>query len=65
MMGYWGNGIMGSNWQTIGTFMGVFWIIVLVDLVLLGLWLWKQLQKKKGTEVSYLTHPGVGEFRFG
>ncbi len=37
---------MGSNWQTIGTFMGVFWIIVLVDLVLLGLWLWKQLQKK-------------------
>ena len=46
MMGYWGNTMMAGNWQTIGAFMGVFWIIALVDLVLLGLWLWKQLQKK-------------------
>ncbi len=23
-----------------------FWIVVLIDLVLLGMWLWKQLNKK-------------------
>lgn len=46
MMGYWGNGVMGGNWQAVGAFMGFFWIIALVDLVLLGLWFWKQLQKK-------------------
>jgi hypothetical protein len=24
----------------------IFWIVILVDLVLVGLWLWKQIQKK-------------------
>ncbi len=45
MMGYWG----GGNMMGVGgfaTLFVVFWIIVFIDLVLLGLWLWKQLQKK-------------------
>ncbi len=24
----------------------VFWIVILVDLILLGIWLWKQVSKK-------------------
>ncbi len=45
MMGYWGAGnMMGVG--GLATIFTAFWIIVFVDLVLLGLWLWKQLQKK-------------------
>lgn len=41
MMGYgWGN-IMGG--YGLGA---VIWIVVLADLILLGIWLWKQIQKK-------------------
>lgn len=40
MMGYWGN-MMG--WGGYGS---VFGVIVLIDLVLLGIWLWKQINKK-------------------
>lgn len=40
MMGYWG-GYGGYN--LVGT---AFWIIILVDLTLLGVWLWKQINKK-------------------
>jgi len=29
-----------------GVIASIFWIVILVDLILLGLWLWKQLQKK-------------------
>lgn len=36
MMGYGGYAILGS----------LFWIVLLVDLILLGIWLWKQIQKK-------------------
>lgn len=41
MMGY---GMMGwSQPSVIGT---LFWVVLLVDLVLLGVWLWKQVNKK-------------------
>ena len=49
MMGYWGTrGMMnwGDGLGFIG-FLGVFfWIIILIDLILLGFWLWKQINKK-------------------
>ena len=45
MMGYWeGGNMMGAG--GLGTLFVVFWIIIFVDFVLLGLWLWKQLNKK-------------------
>ncbi|MBI5619923.1 hypothetical protein HY950_03105 [Candidatus Gottesmanbacteria bacterium] len=49
MMGYWGGNMMGwggAGWQTVGSLMIAFWIVSFIDLVLLGLWLWKQLKKK-------------------
>ena len=43
MMG-WGYGnMMGGFWF----FGSILWIVVLVDLVLLGIWLWKQIKKNK------------------
>jgi len=44
MMGY-GNfeNMMGGGFGFLGL---IFWIVILVDLILLGMWLWKQLQKK-------------------
>jgi hypothetical protein len=42
MMG-WNYGGMMTGWGSLGF---IFSLVVLVDLVLLGLWLWKQLQKK-------------------
>lgn len=43
MMDY--GGIMNVAWGF--GFLGlIFWIVLLVDLILLGIWLWKQLQKK-------------------
>ncbi|MCL5433111.1 MAG: hypothetical protein M1524_03285 [Patescibacteria group bacterium] len=48
MMGQWGyQGMM--NWGSAGAFGvlgGIFWIVVLIDLILLAFWLWKQIQKK-------------------
>lgn len=45
MMGTgWGN--MMDGWNGLGFLGLIFWIVLLVDSVLLGLWLWKQLQKK-------------------
>lgn len=32
-----------SGYWLLGSFI---WIIILIDLILLGLWLWKQIQKK-------------------
>lgn len=44
MMGYWGyNGMMGYGIGILGT---IFWLVILGDLILLGIWLWKQIQKK-------------------
>jgi len=43
MMGFGGyGGMMGG----VGIFGSLFGIVVLIDLVLLGIWLWKQIQKK-------------------
>lgn len=43
MMGFGGyQGMMGGA----GIFGSLFGIVVLVDLILLGIWLWKQIQKK-------------------
>ena len=38
----WGNG--GMAW--FGTLGIIFWLVILIDLILLGFWLWKQIQKK-------------------
>ncbi len=38
----WGSGF--GLWGIIGI---IFWIILFVDAILLGLWLWKQIQKGK------------------
>ncbi len=46
MMGYgnWGGyGMMSSGFGILASF---FWIVILLDLILLGVWLWKQIQKK-------------------
>lgn len=41
-MGYGGNwGMMGgANWLG-----GITWFVVTIDLILLGVWLWKQIKK--------------------
>ncbi|KKW17086.1 MAG: hypothetical protein UY56_C0004G0022 [Parcubacteria group bacterium GW2011_GWA1_50_14] len=41
MMGYGGYGLMGGA----GTFGIITWLVVIIDLVLLGVWLWKQINK--------------------
>lgn len=43
MMDYWGYSGMMYGIGILGT---IFWIVVLSDLVLLGIWLWKQIQKR-------------------
>lgn len=45
MMGYgnWAYGMMNSGLGLIAT---VFWLVTLFDLILLGIWLWKQINKK-------------------
>lgn len=45
MMGYgnWGYSMMNWGFGAVGSLV---WIIVLIDLILLGIWLWKQIQKK-------------------
>ncbi len=49
MMGYWGGrGMMdgGDGFGFIGVVGTIFWLVILIDLILLGFWLWKQIQKK-------------------
>lgn len=41
----WGYGNMMGNYG-FGVLSIIFWIVILVDLVLLGVWLWKQINKK-------------------
>lgn len=43
MMGYGGWGMMGGDG---GTFMTITGVVVLIDLILLGIWLWKNITKK-------------------
>ncbi len=45
MMG-WQYPMMGGAGDGFGVIFFLFHVVVFVDLVLLGLWLWKQLQKK-------------------
>jgi len=42
MMGYGFNGMMGG----FGLVGAIFYIVILVDAILLGIWLWNQIQKK-------------------
>ncbi len=37
-----GYGSMMGDWGVLGV---ITWIVILVDLVLLGIWLWKQIKK--------------------
>lgn len=48
MMGFY-SGTMNWNggWGVLGILCIVFWLVVFVDLVLLGVWLWKQIQNSK------------------
>lgn len=46
MMGYSGWDMMGGGWGTFGFFGSLTWIVILVDLVLLGVWLWKKVSSK-------------------
>ncbi len=47
MMGYWWGNQSVMGWGTgAAFFLSLFWVVSFVDLVLLGLWLWKQLKKK-------------------
>ena len=44
MMGYYGSSMMGvGSWSLLGS---LFTIVILIDLILLGMWLFKQIQKK-------------------
>lgn len=42
MMGFGDYGMMGG----FGTLVTVFWLVILIDLVLLGIWLWKQINRR-------------------
>lgn len=46
MMGYGGFGSMMGGFGLFATFGAIFWIILLIDMILLGVWLWKQINKK-------------------
>ncbi len=49
MMGPWGYGNYGNmmswsnGWGLVGSLL---WIVILIDLVLLGIWLWKKIGEK-------------------
>lgn len=42
-MNWGGYGMMGGGWSLWGS---IFWLIVLIDLILVGVWLWKEISKK-------------------
>lgn len=42
MMGYGGAGMMGGA----GFFGPLTWLVVIVDLVLVGIWLWREISRK-------------------
>lgn len=46
-MGWGYGGWMGSGWGLFGLLGLIFWLVVFVDFVLLGMWLWQQIQKGK------------------
>lgn len=45
MMGYWNGGMM--NWGGFGVAAFIFWIVLFIDSILLGIWLWQQIQGRK------------------
>lgn len=45
-MGWGGYGGMMNGWGFFGFLGTAFYLILLIDLILLGIWLWKQIQKK-------------------
>lgn len=42
MMGYGSWGMMGG----VGLFGTITWLVIVVDLILVGIWLWQQISKK-------------------
>ncbi len=47
MMGQWGGNMMSFGGAAGFSFLGtIFGLIVLADLILVGIWLWKEIQKK-------------------
>ncbi len=42
MMGWGYSGMMSAGFGFLGT---IIWVVVLIDLILLGVWLWKKIQK--------------------
>jgi uncharacterized membrane protein len=47
MMGYGGWNNMMGGWGGFGLLASLFWIVILVDLILLGVFLWKKITKDK------------------
>lgn len=43
MMG-WSYNMM--NYGAFGILSSIFWLIILIDLILLGIWFWKQIERK-------------------
>ncbi|MCL5019392.1 MAG: hypothetical protein M1426_02800 [Patescibacteria group bacterium] len=46
MMGQFGYGNMMGGFGAFSILGTIFWIVILIDLILLGVWLWKQVNKK-------------------
>lgn len=46
MMGSWRYGGMMDWGGGYGVLATIFWVVILIDLILLGIWLWKQINKK-------------------
>lgn len=44
MFGY-GN-MMGGGYGLFGLVGSLFWLVLFIDAILFGIWLWKQIQKK-------------------
>lgn len=47
MMGWNYGNMMGSGWGALGLVGFIFWMIIFVDSILLGIWLWQKIQKGK------------------
>lgn len=47
MMGFYNGMSWNSSWGVWGFLCVVFWLVVFVDLLLLGVWLWKQIRNPK------------------
>lgn len=45
MMGF-GNYSNMMNWGGFGLVGSLLWLVILIDLILLGIWLWKKIQEK-------------------